>query len=74
MGRDKPEAARRVTQREGTQESEEAMLFTCPQCTAPLTFEDVTVDANHAIVTFACAEHGHFTFTDDHGLSPARTV
>lgn len=74
MGRDKAEAARRVTQREGTHEPEQAVLFTCPECQAALTFEDVTVHEKYAIVTFACATHGHFTFTDDHGLTPARTV
>lgn len=74
VGRNKSEAARRVTQRAGTLAPEQAVLFTCPECDEPLRVESVAVHHDHATVTFVCAHHGYFTFVDDHGLTPARTA
>lgn len=71
IGRNKSEAARRITQQAGTHSPEQAVLFTCPQCDEPLGFESVVVQHDHATVTFTCADHGYFTFADDNQLIPA---
>lgn len=72
IGVNKSEAARRITHGPHTHAPEQAIIFTCPECNAPLTLDRVVVGQSVTTVTFGCSMHGHFTLTDQKGLTPAR--
>jgi hypothetical protein len=66
--RDDGASVRRITGvSSGEKPDEDALLFTCPHCSAPLYFDGVRGEDGSRVMFF-CRTHGFFRFTNDEGL------